>query len=156
MAQFLLRAGSVAALAVAAGLMISPASAATKLVVGKASRTADPVLPVNVGYKLGIFKKHGLDLNIVTFAGGSKMTAAMTAGSLDIGDGAGTEMALVAKGVPMKGICESSGPIPFIAISVPFDSPIHTVAELKGKKIGFSSAGSLTDWLTRELVRKEG
>ncbi len=149
-------AGAAAALAIAAGLTISGASAATKLVVGKASRTADPVLPVDVGYKLGFFEKHGLDLNIITFAGGSKMATAMAAGSIDIGDGSGTEMALVAKGVPMKGICESAGPVPFVAIGVPFDSPIHSVADLKGKKIGFSSAGSLTDWLTRELDRKEG
>jgi ABC-type nitrate/sulfonate/bicarbonate transport system substrate-binding protein len=156
MARFPLFIGSVAALAIAAGLTVSGASAATKLVVGKASRNADPVLPVDVGYKLGIFKKHGLDLDIVTFGGGSKMATAMAAGSIDIGDGSGTEMALVAKGVPMKAICESAGPIPFIGIGVPFDSPIHAVADLKGKKIGFSSAGSLTDWLTRELDRKEG
>jgi NitT/TauT family transport system substrate-binding protein len=147
---------SVAALAIAAGLTMSVASAATTLVVGKASRNADPVLPVDVGYQLGIFKKHGLDLNIVTFGGGSKMATAMAAGSIDIGDGSGTEMALVAKGVPMKAICESAGPVPFIAIGVPFDSPIHSVAQLQGKRIGFSSAGSLTDWLTRELDRKEG
>jgi len=156
MTKLLHWAGSIAALAVTVGLTISGASATTKLVVGKASRTADPVLPVDVGYKLGIFKKHGLDLQIITFAGGSKMTTAMTAGSIDIGDGAGTELALVAKGVPMKGICEAAGPVPFIAIGVPFDSPIHSVADLKGKRIGFSSAGSLTDWLTRELNRKEG
>lgn len=148
--------GALAALAIAAGMTISGASAATTLVVGKASRNADPVLPVDVGYKLGIFKKYGLDLHIVDFAGGSKMATAMAAGSIDIGDGAGTELALVAKGVPMKGVCELAGPIPFIAIGVPFDSPIHSVAQLKGKKIGFSSKGSLTDWLTRELDRKEG
>jgi len=39
---------------------------------------------------------------------------------------------------------------------VPYDSPIHSIDQLKGKKIGFSSAGSLTDWLTKELVRKQG
>ncbi len=150
--------GSIAALAVAAGLMMSAgtASAATTLVVGKAAPNADPIIPVDVGNKLGIFKKHGIELKIVDFTGGSKMATAMAAGGLDIGDGAGTEMALVAKGVPMKAICESAGPIPFIGIGVPYDSPIHTVDQLKGKKIAFSSAGSLTDWLIKELVKKEG
>ena len=124
--------------------------------MGKAAPNADPIIPVNVGEKLGIFKRHGLDLKIVDFNGGSKMATAMAAGSIDIGDGAGTEMALVAKGVPMTAICESTGPIPFLGVGVPYDSPIHSIAELKGKKIGFSSAGSLTDWLTKELVRKEG
>jgi ABC-type nitrate/sulfonate/bicarbonate transport system substrate-binding protein len=149
---------AVAALAVLFGAAGAPsiASAATTLTVGKAAPNADPIIPVNVGEQLGIFKKHGLDLKIVDFTGGSKMATAMAAGSIDIGDGAGTEMALVAKGVPMTAICESAGPIPFLGIGVPYDSPVHSIEGLKGKKIGFSSAGSLTDWLTKELVRKEG
>jgi NitT/TauT family transport system substrate-binding protein len=142
---------------VAASVVCGPMpSGAATLVVGKAAPNADPIIPVNVGDKLGIFKKHGLDLKIVYFHGGSKMSQAMAAGSIDIGDGAGTEMALVAKGVPMIAICESAGPIPFIGIGVPWDSPIHSIAELKGKKIGVSSAGSLTDWLAKQLARKEG
>jgi ABC-type nitrate/sulfonate/bicarbonate transport system substrate-binding protein len=134
----------------------APASAATTLTVGKAAPNADPIIPVNVGDQLGIFKKHGLDLKISDFTGGSKMAQALTAGAIDIGDGAGTEMALVAKGAPMTAICESAGPVPFLSIGVPFDSPVKTVADLKGKKIGVSSAGSFTDWLAKELARKEG
>ena len=134
---------------------IAPAASAT-LTVGKAAPNAAPIIPVNVGEQLGIFKKHGLDLKIVDFTGGSRMTQAMAAGALDIGDGAGTEMALVAKGAPMIAICETAGPIPFIGIGVPWDSPIKTIDQLKGKKIGYSSAGSLTDWLTKELARKQG
>ncbi len=84
------------------------------------------------------------------------MATAVAAGSIDIGDGAGTEMALVAKGVPMTAICETAGPIPFIGIGVPYDSPIHTIDQLKGKKIAFSSAGSLTEWLGKELERTQG
>jgi len=135
---------------------LPPVASATTLTVGKAAPNADPIIPVNVGEQLGIFKKHGLDLKIVDFTGGSKMTQAMAAGALDIGDGAGTEMALVAKGAPMIAICETAGPIPFIGIGVPWDSPIKTIDQLKGKKIGYSSAGSLTDWLTKQLARKQG
>jgi NitT/TauT family transport system substrate-binding protein len=148
----------VAALTLALGSLAfaATASAATTLTVGKAAPNADPIIPVDVGQKLGIFQKHGLDLKIIDFTGGSKMATAVAAGSVDIGDGAGTEMALVAKGVPMTAICETAGPIPFIGIGVPYDSPIHTIDQLKGKKIGYSSAGSLTDWLVKELVRKQG
>jgi ABC-type nitrate/sulfonate/bicarbonate transport system substrate-binding protein len=148
----------LAALAIAVGLIVcgrTPCSA-TELTVGKAAPNADPIIPVNVGDKLGIFKKHGLDLKIVDFSGGSKMSQAMAAGSIDIANGAGTEMALVAKGVPMLAICESAGPIPFLGIGVPYDSPIHSVDQLKGKKIGVSSSGSLTDWLAKELAHKKG
>ena len=80
----------------------------------------------------------------------------MLAGSINIGVGAGTEMAFVAKGAPIIAVCNAAPAIPFIGIAVPWDSPIHTVDQLKGKKIGISSAGSLTDWLARELARHEG
>src|SRR5262249_9740990 len=126
------------------------------LTVGKAAPNADPIIPVNVGDQLGIFKKHGLDLKIVDFGGGSRMAQAMAAGSIDIGDGSGTEMALVAKGVPMIAAGEAAGQSPFLSVAGPWDSPIRWIEQLKGKKIGVSSSGSLTDWLTKELARKQG
>ncbi len=152
------RAPFLAAFAIALGSMVAgpPAGAATTLTVGKAAPNADPIIPVNVGYQLGIFKKHGLELKIVDFLGGSKMAQAMTAGALDIGDGAGTETALIAKGVPMLAVCESTSTFPFLSVGVPGDSPIKSLTDLKGKKIGISSAGSLTDWLAKELGSKEG
>src|SRR5271170_4876423 len=132
--------------AIAALLLASAASAQTALTVGKASATSDAIIPVNVGDQLGIFKKHGLALTIIDFGGGSKMAQAMAAGSLDIGDGAGTEMAFVAKGAPMIAICESTGPAPFLGVGVPYDSPIKKLEDLKGKLIGVSSPGSFSDW----------
>ena len=39
---------------------------------------------------------------------------------------------------------------------MPWDSPIHSIDQLKGKNIGVSSAGSLTDWLAKELAAKQG
>src|ERR1700733_6049629 len=86
------RAGTAAIAVWIAAAAFAPASAQTTLIVGKANPTSDAIIPVDVGDKLGIFKKHGLDLKIVDFGGGSKMVQALTAGALDIGDGAGTEM----------------------------------------------------------------
>jgi NitT/TauT family transport system substrate-binding protein len=131
------------------------ADAAT-VTVGKASPTADNMIPVNVGAEVGIFKKHGLDLKIVDFAGGSKMAQAMAAGSLDLAIGAGSEMALVAKGAPMLAVCEDEGTFPFLSIGVPWDSPARSASDLKGKNIGITSPGSLTDWMAKELARHEG
>jgi NitT/TauT family transport system substrate-binding protein len=134
----------------------SAALAGGTLNVGKADAKASAIVPVNVADQLGLFKKHGLDVKIVDFTGGSKVSQAMVAGSIDIGVGAGTEMAFVAKGAPIIAVCDDTPPIPFIGIAVPWDSPIHSISELKGKKIGISGAGSLTDWLARELAHHEG
>ena len=39
---------------------------------------------------------------------------------------------------------------------MPWDSPIRSLDQLKGKRIGASTAGSLTDWLAKDLARKKG
>ena len=146
------------ALVIAASL-VAPgpvATAAEPLNVGKADANSTAFLPVHVGERLGLFRKHGVELKISDFTGGSKMSQGMTAGSVDIGLGAGTEMALVAKGAPTIAVCEIMSPIPIIGIAVPFDSPLRTMDQLKGKRIGISSPGSLTDWLAKQLAHHQG
>jgi NitT/TauT family transport system substrate-binding protein len=151
-----LRHGFWAAVIILSPCFAAPAFAQTSLTVGKANPTSDAIIPVDVGYKLGIFKKHGLDLKISDFGGGSKMVQALTAGAIDIGDGAGTEMAFVAKGAPMLAVCESTGPAPFLGVGVPWDSPVKTLEDLKGKTIGVSSPGSFSDWSGHQLARHFG
>ncbi len=147
---------AIVALALCLAAPASASAADTALTVGKANATSDAIIPVNVGDKLGIFKKHGLDLTITDFGGGGKMAQAMAAGAIDIGDGAGTEMAFVAKGAPMIAVCESTTNAPFLGVGVPWDSPVKSLADLKGKIIGVSSTGSFSDWSGHELARSQG
>jgi NitT/TauT family transport system substrate-binding protein len=141
--------------AVAALALPSLASAEVTLHVGKAALAAAPTLAADVGVKAGIFAKHGLDVQVSDFSGGGKMHQAMAAGSIDIGVGAGPEMALVAKGSPELAICNTFPPATFIAIMVPADGA-KSIADLKGKRIAVSSAGGLTYWLALELARTQG
>jgi ABC-type nitrate/sulfonate/bicarbonate transport system substrate-binding protein len=154
-----LRRGTWAGIAAVVVLCIAAApvpAADTTLTVGKANATSDAIIPVNVGDELGIFKRRGLDLKIVDFGGGSRMTQGLTAGSIDIGVGAGTEMAFVAKGAPMLAVCASTGPAPFLGVGVPWDSPIKKLEDLKDKSIGVSNSGSFSDWSGRQLALKFG
>src|SRR6476619_5432466 len=106
----------IAAIAVLCTAVAPVPAADATLTVGTANSTSDAIIPVNVGDELGIFKKHGLDLKIVDFGGGSRRVQALTAGSIDIGVGAGTEMAFVVKGAPMLAVCASTGPAPFLGV----------------------------------------
>jgi ABC-type nitrate/sulfonate/bicarbonate transport system substrate-binding protein len=144
--------------AFAALLIASSAYAAEneKLPVGKAALTSPAVLPLDIGIKAGTFAKHGLDVEIVVFQGAAKMHQAMLAGSVDIGIGGGPEMALIAKGAPELAVCNIAPAVAFLGILVPADSPIHDVADLKGKKIAVAAVGGLSYWLTLELDRREG
>jgi NitT/TauT family transport system substrate-binding protein len=132
------------------------ARAETNLTVGKAIASALVMLPANLGVEFGIFQKHGLEVKIVDFTGGTKLYQAMVAGSVDIGVATGTGMAFTAKGAPILAICESEAKMYPTAIAVPWDSPIHTLDELRGKRIGVSSPGSFTDWLATQLARQRG
>ncbi|HUZ75630.1 MAG TPA: ABC transporter substrate-binding protein [Stellaceae bacterium] len=136
--------------------VVAPGRADDILRVGKASPTAIAMMPLEVGLHEGIFKKHGIDLKIIDFEGGGKMHQGMAAGSIDIGVGAGPEMAFVAKGSPELAVANVAGPPLFIGIMVAWNSPIHAVDQLKGKKIGVSSQNSMTYWMALELARHEG
>jgi ABC-type nitrate/sulfonate/bicarbonate transport system substrate-binding protein len=43
-----------------------------------------------------------------------------------------------------------------MAVMVGYDSPIKAVADLKGKKIGCTTVGSLTAWIGQRINEKEG
>jgi len=144
------------AAACAAVLLSGTAPAATTLTVGKAVANATPMEPVNLGQEFGIFQKVGLDLKISDFTGGSKMIQAMAAGSIDIGIADGTGMAFTAKGAPIMAICEAEAKMYPTGVAVPWDSPAKSLDDLKGKRIGVSSAGSFTDFLATQLALQRG
>jgi ABC-type nitrate/sulfonate/bicarbonate transport system substrate-binding protein len=43
-----------------------------------------------------------------------------------------------------------------LAIIVPYDSPLTSIKELKGKSIGIATLGSITQWAALELARSQG
>ena len=133
----------------------APAQAET-LRVGKSTLTSFTYTLLEVGMQSGIFEKHGLTIESSAFGGGPRLIQGMTAGAIDIGLDGGTDMALIVKGAPMKGIAPLSGAPVEMVIAVKAGGPIKTVADLKGKKIAITGAGTLTGWITRELVRSQG
>ena len=147
-------------LAVLAGIAIMvvttiPAGAET-LRVGKAGRDAFSFVPVDVGMRTGIFKNNGLDIEISSFGGDARVQQAMAADGIDIGLGSGPGLAFIAKGSPVKGIAAMAGPPLLFALVVRNDDTVKTVDDLKGRKIGVSTVGSVTSWIVSEVSRKKG
>ncbi len=132
----------------------APAAAET-LRVGKAVAEAFSFVPLDIGIHKGFFKQNGLDIEETAFTGDAKMQQAMAADGLDIALGSGPALAFIVKGSPVKGVAAMGGPPLLLAIVVRPDGP-KTVAELKGKKIGVSTVGSLTYWLVSETSRRQG
>jgi ABC-type nitrate/sulfonate/bicarbonate transport system substrate-binding protein len=135
---------------------LAPARAAEKLRVAKVVPFAWTFTPLDIGLEEGIFRKYDLDIEASASAGDAKLQQLLTAGSVDIGLGSGPGMAFAAKGVPAKAVAEMYGAPHNMAVMVGYDSPIKTVADLKGKKIGCTTVGSLTAWIGQRVNEKEG
>lgn len=148
--------GRLLLLAIVALLGSAGPSAAETLRVGKSTLTSFSYTMLEVGVQAGIFRKHGLEIESSAFGGGPRLIQAMTAGSIDIGLDGGTDMALIVKGAPLMAIAPLSGAPREMVIAVRADGPVKAVADLKGKKIAVTGAGTLTGWITRELVRSLG
>jgi NitT/TauT family transport system substrate-binding protein len=113
-------------------------------------------VPVDIGMRTGIFKNNGLDIEISSFGGDARVQQAMAADGIDIGLGSGPGLAFIAKGSPVKGIAAMAGAPLLFALVVRNDDTVKTVDDLKGRKIGVSTVGSVTSWIVSEVSRKKG
>lgn len=141
---------------IAAALLAAASASAETLRVGKAGREAFSFVPVDVGVRNGIFKKQGLDIEIANFGGDAKLQQAMAADSIDIALGSGPGLAFIVKGSPVKGIAAMAGPPLLFALVVRDDGSVKTVDDLKGRKVGVSTVGSVTSWIISEVSRQRG
>lgn len=145
------------ALLLAALLGVAPgADAATTVRVGNSSATAFNFMPLSFGMKLGNFAKNDVDVLPVNLEGASKIYQAMIAGSIDMSLAAGTDIPFIMKGVPETCVGAIAITPALLGVILPWDSPVHSLADLKGKKIGVSTEGSLTEWVAFEAVAKAG
>jgi len=136
--------------------LIAPAGATETLRVAKVVPFAWTFTPLDIGMQTGIFAKHGLAIEASASAGDAKLQQLLTAGSVDIGIGSGPGMAFSVKGVPAKAVAAMYGLPRNMAVMVGYDSDAKTVDDLKGRKLGVTTVGSLTAWIGERINAKEG
>ncbi len=132
------------------------AQATDKIRLGKAQAVSWTFIPVDLGIEGGIFAKYGLDVEIFNLAGDAKVQQALAADSIDIGLGSGPGLAFVPKGGASMGVAAFAGAPRNISVIVLNNSPIKSVADLKGKLVSVSTVGSLSDWLTKRISLAQG
>jgi ABC-type nitrate/sulfonate/bicarbonate transport system substrate-binding protein len=146
----------IVAMLVAWALAPSSALALTAVRVGQPQAGTFQFVPLQVGIDAGIFKAHGVDLQVIDFGGGPRVQQALTADSIDIAIGSGPELALEVKGAPEIAVAAMADAPYSVLLAVLKDSPITRPEDLKGKTVSVSSKGSLTYWLAQELSRQLG
>jgi NitT/TauT family transport system substrate-binding protein len=101
-----------------------------------------------------LFEKYGLDAEVITVMGSGIGSKALISGNLDVipiatptviaANLAGADMAILAHTMPA------------VVHALMARPEIKKPEDLKGKKIGVSSLGSLTDFLVRSIAKKKG
>lgn len=125
---------------------VVPAMAQTgSLKVASTLREIFDNLPLYVALEGGLYKKHGINVEVTHFKGGGDVVRAVSGGAGDIGM-VGTSAAIVAasRGAPLKIFSAWSAPSFGIYYIVPVNSPIKSVEDIAGKKVGFTRPGSVT------------
>jgi NitT/TauT family transport system substrate-binding protein len=105
-----------------------------------------------VPYEAGIFRKHGLDVELLYVAGGGRAAPVVQSGEVPIGifTGGAVVSANLAGGDLVK-IASSMNAMTFVVMARP---EIKRAEDLKGKKIGVSRFGSATDFGLRYAEEK--
>jgi len=124
--------------------------------VGKAVPNSFAFGALDVGIEAKTFEQDGIEIVATGFRGDAQLQQALAAGSVDIGLGSGPGLGFRIKGAPAIGVAAMYGAPSNLALLVPVNSPITSAADLKGKRVGVTTVGSLTDWLVRELSRQQG
>jgi NitT/TauT family transport system substrate-binding protein len=107
-----------------------------------------------VGQLAGIFKKHGLKLEIVYTQGAGETQQAVISGSVDLGIAAGVMgvMSAYSKGAPVRVIGAETTGAGDLYWYVKADSPIKSLKDTDDKILAYSTNGSSTHGVVKAFI----
>jgi NitT/TauT family transport system substrate-binding protein len=153
--QVLILAAATAS-AIAFGSLPAAAQETVKLAVGQRGNW-DSSVP-ELGKRAGIFKKHGLELDILYTQGGGETQQAVLSGSVDVGVAAGTlgVFGAFSKGAPVRIIgAQTTGAADYWYVRA--DSPLKTIKDATAETtVAYSTNGSSTHTIVRGFIKAYG
>jgi NitT/TauT family transport system substrate-binding protein len=143
-------------LAALAGLVLAGAARAEEIVVSNYGVSANG-MPYAVAMANGYFKEEGANVTgIVTSAGGGTTLRNMLAGNAPYAEvSPNVVVAAIQQGADIKIISDNVSTVAEFVWAVKLDSPIKSVKDLKGKKMGYTNPRSTSQALAT-LVLKSG
>jgi NitT/TauT family transport system substrate-binding protein len=150
------RLGLLSCLVAAATLASASLAAADdqlKLTIGQRGNWDTAI--AHLGTKAGIFKKHGLELEMIYTSGSGETLQPVVSGSVDLGLAVGTlgAMAAYAKGAPVRIIAaQATGAADYWYAKT--SAPIKTLQDTAGKTLAYSTNGSSTHSIVRAFVNE--
>ena len=105
-------------------------------------------MPFVIARDRGLFREEGLEAELI-FMKAIQTVQAMLAGGVDFGTATGTGISAAVNGADVRVIFALSDRPSFDMVALP---SITSVQQLRGKKIGTSAVGSLTEILARQIL----
>ncbi len=145
-------------LGLAAAVLASSAFAQDTLKLAVGQRGLWDTSISDVGQRAGIFKKHGLTLELLYTQGAGETQQAVISGSVEIGVGVGIMGVLSAysKNAPVRIIGAEITGAGDLFWYVKAESPIKTIQDFNGKTIAYSTNGSSTHGVVTAYIKQYG
>jgi NitT/TauT family transport system substrate-binding protein len=105
-------------------------------------------MPYIIARDRGLFREEGLEPEFI-FMKAIQTVQAMLAGGVDFGTATGTAIAAAVSGVDVRIVLALTDKPSFDLIALP---NVASVQQLRGKKLGISAVGSLTEILARQIL----
>lgn len=115
-------------------------------------------LPTVLAEQIGAYKKHGLDVELIDFKGGSQSLKAVVGGSADVVSGYYEHTINLAQKRQYLTAFVTYDRLPGIVIAVAPKNTgkIATIADLAGKAVGVTAPGSSSDYFLKYMLAKQG
>jgi NitT/TauT family transport system substrate-binding protein len=129
---------------------ISIAQARPTIRIGLPTKTYFPTIISETALRQKLFEKEGINAELTIYRSGAEGFEALAAGATDLVYNSSSSVAAgLTKGVKTR--CVANGALGYYGwhMMVKPDSPIKSMKELEGKKVGITSAGSGSDLLAR-------
>jgi NitT/TauT family transport system substrate-binding protein len=147
----------LAAAAILASATTLGAAQAEEIVVSNYGVSANG-MPYAIAMEKGFFKAEGADVTgIITSAGGGTTLRNMLAGNVPYGEvNPNVVVAAIQQGADIKIISDNVSTVAEFVWAVKPDSPIKSVKDLKGKKIGYTNPRSTSQALATMVLQTAG
>jgi NitT/TauT family transport system substrate-binding protein len=133
----------------------SSAQAQEKVRIALPTKTYYPTIVAETALRQKFFAKQGLDAELTVYKGGAEAFEALAANAADITHGSPAIVAGGrAKGIDATAVAGASRGYYGWHLLVPVDSPATRLADLAGKKVGITSAGSASDIIARWAMKQ--